>query len=256
MRRALAVLLLLFASPAWGGYVTGSVRATSAESSATCSDTGFVLSGGANRKVVVGVSFEDGGPGGKTITGVTFNSVAMTRLVPTTEDLAVDTTRRRMSVWYIDETSLPAAGTYTVTATLSGAVEAIGIISLELSGMASGAGVDPLTALNGNLSSAVEITPTVNNSTILVFGFNISGGETGTANSTDYTATELVDAGYPGIAQAMHWASQGVLATAGTVTAGLTWSATNVNGMCAVALSPTGGAPPAAVRKRQIIVIQ
>jgi hypothetical protein len=223
-------------------YVVGSARVTSAGGVTSITDSAFVLSGGPNRKVFAAVGTEDAFADGWTHGGgVTFNGVAMTRLVPTASDLVVETTRRRLSVWRIDEANLPAAGTYSVVATLADGAnspEGIGLIVWEHTGLAAGAASDVETHAPGSGQTVTtnEITPTGADD-IIVVGFHSGVVTTAVPDTSDYTAVERVEAVIQTNQCSMYLSTADAVA-AGTYSAGITWDPSGVIGQCVAALSP------------------
>jgi hypothetical protein len=180
-------------------YVVGSARLTSAATATSVSDTGFVLSNGANRKVLVAVMQYDSANDGWTHNTPTFDGVNCTRMAPTSGDLVIRTTQNRLSLWYIDEADLPAAGTYTVTCPLTAGtaettVVAVAMVVWEHTGRLAGAASDWETdSYQGRTTTSNEITPTGTDDIIVV---GVTGASTGSAapDTTDYTAVERIDA--------------------------------------------------------------
>lgn len=79
-----------------------------------------VLGSGSRRAVIVATdddNFSD------TVTGVTYNGVAMTQF-PTVSPIGDNGSNHKMTLWYLLEASLPTAGTYTVTATRNSSTSA------------------------------------------------------------------------------------------------------------------------------------
>ncbi len=123
------------------------------------------LGGGKNRIVCVSVFYENAGA--TATPSVTYNGVAMTSLGVTTV-----TSTLSCGTYYLLESSLPVAGTYTVAATLlsttgllSGTVHAISYYNVSQ--------VAPTASATSNASftreQTVSVTPTANGTLILCF---------------------------------------------------------------------------------------
>ena len=82
-----------------------------------------------NRIVFASILGEDNNTINIDITGVTFNSVAMTELDSQTVDSSFDLEH---DIWYMLDASLPAAGTYTIEVTYAGITDSNGAIAMTI----------------------------------------------------------------------------------------------------------------------------
>jgi hypothetical protein len=104
-RQTLAVV-----NPSAGGGIT--YDNASSDSSSGVSDLTFdhTIGSGCDRLLVVCIAAEEDSPGADVVT-VTYNGVALTQAV---EHSPAGSTQMQTEIWYMLESSLPAAGTYSV----------------------------------------------------------------------------------------------------------------------------------------------
>lgn len=100
---------------------------TSIYSGASALKWDHLLGNGPNRYVIVAVQIEQAGGVTRTVSGVTFNGVAMTAVSSGAADIVEAGTQQRVELWYMLEASLPAGpGRYQIVVTLSSALAASG----------------------------------------------------------------------------------------------------------------------------------
>ena len=78
---------------------------------------------GSDRKLIVGVAVEEETPGNEVVTGITYGGAALTfaRSASITDVGGPNAGyTQRVEIWYLDEASLPAAGSYPVQVNLTG----------------------------------------------------------------------------------------------------------------------------------------
>lgn len=121
-------------------------------SSATWSHT----TSGSNRILVVGANARGvKSDTNTTVTGVTYNGVALTKIRGDTSDSG-DTFRGRSELWYL---IAPATGAHNVVVTYTGTVTATGCGAISLTGVIQGTGA--IDAHNG-ATATTDTTPSVN----------------------------------------------------------------------------------------------
>lgn len=130
--------------------------------------TSFAVGAGANRLLVVGVS--DFGSGGFVVTGVTFNSVALTKL--DTNSQVIGAAIQWVELWYL---KAPANVTANIVVTFGGIVEEIVV------GADSWTGVDQSSTFGTvakNFSSASTLpTVTVSSNATAIVHDVVEGGD-------------------------------------------------------------------------------
>lgn len=115
-----------------------------------------VLGSGSERAVVVGVALEDTSTADMAAT-VTFNGVTMT---PIANQITVgSSTFDRTQLYYLLNSSLPAAGTYTVRVAFSGTVNGVTVGAVSLAGVAQQA---PEATATNSAASGSSISTNVN----------------------------------------------------------------------------------------------
>lgn len=115
-----------------------------------------VLGSGSNRAVVVGVALEDTNSADLTAT-VRFNNVVMTAIgSPVTVGSG---TLLRAQLYYLLESSLPAAGTYTVSVSFAGSVNGVTVGAISLTGVAQ---QSPEATASNSSGSASSISTNIN----------------------------------------------------------------------------------------------
>lgn len=124
---------------------------SSATWSHTCTGSNLILIVGANSR---GVKSDTN----TTVTGVTYNGVALTKIRADQIDgsSAPDTFRGRSELWYL---IAPATGAHNVVVTLTGTVTATGCGAVSFTGAIQGAGA--IDAHNGATANT-DTTPSVN----------------------------------------------------------------------------------------------
>lgn len=183
--------------------------ATGSATSTTVSATHTLLTGG-NRIAFAFVVC----PIAQTVSGVTYGGVAMTRL-----GTGVAGVSERMEIYYLLEASMPATGSKTVTATISGSA-ACGVHVWTIKNAKQSA---PSTPVTNSSSSASYLSATV---TVSIQGsFAITGGFTasGLTATQDAGQVELTDTGAAGGALSTSYEE----CNAGSNTQGLTISSGN-----------------------------
>src|SRR5258706_6971454 len=108
----------------------------------------LVIGNDVGRKVVLCITFAGTGTG---LTAVTFNSVAMHNAITRTSSL---TGLAGSAIYYLDSSELPAAGTYTFSATVDGAAGTVNATAIYLYNTAQG----DAQATNGNDNTSTSIT--------------------------------------------------------------------------------------------------
>jgi hypothetical protein len=181
--------------------------ATNATSTSSPLQWNHPIGGGSNRLLVVGCGVEDDTISSITYNGVTMDGPAVSRQVGIEYG----------DIWWMNETNLPAAGSYQISASTVGAVTEIDCIATSVSGAAqtlaeatasnddgqSGAGsinTDITTLTNGawvfdlvGSGNAITFTP---DSPQIERG-DITGGTSGAAMSTEFVASAgLVNLGW------------------------------------------------------------
>jgi hypothetical protein len=151
------------------------------------------IGSGSNRKLVVGVAVEDAA-GNQNVSSVTYNGVALSFATGVTVGTG---TVGRVELWYLDEASLPAAGTYTVQVTMPGTVAEIDTGAISVAGARAGAPQVTATNTATTTNSITTNIATLTNNTWLfdavVSGdtgsFTAGGGQTERWDRTTSTAT-------------------------------------------------------------------
>jgi len=232
----LAISFLLIATNCWGA-ITFDAVSSGASGAATTLTIAHTIGNGTNRLLVVGVGAEDTVTvGNMVVTGVTYNSVALTKI-----DGQTYQNYGRIELWYLLEANLPSTGAYNVVVTFTGsAVHTVaGVQSFAgVKQQAPEASANNLQASGGALTC--NITTLTNNAWI------IDAFHTGL-----YTATAIAGAGQTEKYDLVTAASGCSLAGSykPTTTAGLTttgWTPSdNTNGrrgiMSAAFAEDTGG---------------
>jgi hypothetical protein len=143
----------------------------------------MTIGNGTNRALLVGISYRYGNGLGTTVTGVTFNGLAMDQIV-TTNYVGSSNTQGNY-IWWMPEANLPVGGTYTCTVTFANANAAVGILGYLALWNVNQGFVNTGSNTGTNLSTiSAPITTTIQNSWIID---NLSvGGGTGdpTVDST------------------------------------------------------------------------
>ena len=132
-----------------------SLTSQSSDSGANVSSLSWshTMGGGANRKLVVGVSIEQPSLGAETVSSVTFNGVPLTFAQGVT---VVFSFIHRVELWYLDEADIPTTGTGTIVVTMPGSTRELNAGALSLTGAQAGA--PEATATNTNANAATITT--------------------------------------------------------------------------------------------------
>lgn len=167
--------------------------ATGTNNSSTTVSTTHTLSSGANRIAIAFVSFYKGTA--LSCTGVTYGGVAMTKIGNSGDHTSV---YRDISAWYLLEASLPATGSKTVTATISGSSLNLNIHVFTIQDAAQTAYEQSPTA--GTYSSASSATSSINITTVAAKAWAFSGAAGDAISSYTHGAgqNEITDTSYTG----------------------------------------------------------
>ncbi len=98
-----------------------------------------VLGAGSDRKVIVGCHAEDGSDSDTVVASVTYNAVAMTKIDGSEIVHRPAGSSNRTTMFYMDEASLPAAGTHEIIVTFESGTASSWGGAVSLFGAASGA---------------------------------------------------------------------------------------------------------------------
>lgn len=175
-------LSLLVVSPTWATIAILDPPITSeSEACDPCTFASIPVSAGTNRKFIVIVGSE--AASARTITGVTYNGVAMSSVVES------EATANRVAIYELNDASIPAPGSYTVSVNFSASVVDVGIIAFSISG------VDQIVARDTDaFTSASANTATLSLVGVLSTDFTVAA-VTMNSTSTSWTyqagATEL-----------------------------------------------------------------
>ena len=156
----------------------------------------FTIGGGANRLLLVGVSFMKTTVGGGAVSGLTYNGVSLTKFLSSEGSAA---THYRYELWVLLESSMPAAGAHNLIVTFSGTPVALGFAALSFSA------VDQNVWYNSGQSNSGDVTGPL--STISVnytafapdlFGFTMGMYSDTHASAGVNTPTVFTTQGYSG----------------------------------------------------------
>lgn len=135
--RQCAVLVLLvlglLATPVRAAITYDAVSSAATGAAGTTLSWSHTLGAGFFRLVTVGVAVEDASNTDCVVTGVTFNGVAMTQANST--NVLSTSVYLCVSLWYILEANLPAAGTYVIGVTTAAASDDITAEATSLAGV-------------------------------------------------------------------------------------------------------------------------
>jgi hypothetical protein len=148
-------------------YSSSSSNSATASATVSCNLTIPAAATNANRRVLIGTFIEEETPSWCTLTSLTVNGVAATKVTST---IATTTASMSVELWEMNHATLPAAaGTYTVTATATGTCNDFGIIALCYYNAGQGAlsNKETATEVAGATSISDSITTAANNSLII-----------------------------------------------------------------------------------------
>lgn len=148
IKRLTFILALLFAQPAWGAIAMLDAPANSETENCDPCTASFTISAGSNRKFLCAIGSEDVST--PLASAVTFNGISMAMAVQATST----TDPNGIAIWYLDEASLPAPGSHTVSVDFSDAVVDFGITCWSVSGIASGVPKDTDSVSSDSLNTA------------------------------------------------------------------------------------------------------
>lgn len=201
----------------------------------------YTLVTGSDRRLFVGVMFDDTGASGATVSSVTYNGVALA-LVSDGTTSAVETVATsnttRSEVWSLIEASLPTNAPHDVVITMSQDVDAIISVTQQLDDAEQGdihkVETDPITT--GGSTFSTSITTTVDGAMILS---NIAGSSGGVWTATAPNTLVLGDTNSSNSGAMGYYdqASAGTQAMAWTVSGGQA----RVAHVIVAVLAPGGG---------------
>lgn len=180
---------------------------------------------GGNRVLVVGVSLLT--DAGVTVTGITYNGIALTKIGH------VATAAIRAEQWYLksDTTGAPGPGTYTIEVTLSGTADSVGSAT-SYNGVHQTSPIEAFnsaTAVNGAAADAtVDITTVADNDWVVDClatddtAVTVGAGQTSRVNVTGASGSGTMSHEGP------KTPAGGVTMSWGAVGAGATWSIVGV----------------------------
>lgn len=200
------------ASTAGGTITSGSSRTFS-----------HTIGGGSNRVLAVMVLVEEGSGGPKTVSGVTYDGVAMTLAgaIATTEAANVDA-----ELWYMLEADLPAAGAHDVVVTLSSALSS-GCAIFAATSIADAAQAAPIVATNRTNTDGTTFSTPVVTVAANSWALDVVAGNNANTWTADGGQTERTDQQAGGTAATMGTSTK-VVAAAGSTTLG--WTAAGSQG--------------------------
>jgi hypothetical protein len=141
LRKILVLIFFFLASPLAVPSAQAAIAILDAPANALgeicdpCTAT-MTISAGSTRKFICAVGSEDTST--PAASGVTFNGITMTAAIKVT----TPTDGNAIELWYLDEASLPAPGSYTVSVDFADPVGDFGMTCWSVSGIASGAPKD------------------------------------------------------------------------------------------------------------------
>jgi len=166
----LPLLLLLFPF----GFASASISRNAVLNPTSSTSPSFTVSATTTQNVLVVFTTERDG---KTVTGVTYNSVALTAL--DTADLGVSSYKTRS--WYLKN---PATGTNTISVSSTGSGD-IMTSAISYSGVDQTIVIDTHSGFNGSGSPiTTTLTASTASSTMLLSGSNLDGNFSASTGST------------------------------------------------------------------------
>lgn len=146
-----------------------------------------------NGVIVVGCGFDGGSSTTRTMSSVTYNSVALTK-GPTRDD---NTNAIHTEIWY--STAAPATGTHTVSATPNGTNSGYGCNSMSFTGAAASAPNGATAGANGTSTTpSVSNTTATNNSWVVDAVLYDSSSSSCTTTATGTSPTQTKEYGFTG----------------------------------------------------------
>jgi hypothetical protein len=229
--------LALCPAPAAGAVAFDAAsRAATTTTGRTSLSWSHALGGGTDRILIVGVAVEDASTADATVTGVTFNGVALAT-VGGSKGSGGGTGIIQTQLFHLLGGSLPAAGTYTVVVSFQGPVDGISAGAVSLTGVSQTA---PTGIFKVDTSGADAISTSINVGTAGSWVVDVVGS----GNSGSFTAasgqTERWDIAASGMTGAT---STKPVAAAGATTLGWTHSGANRLSHSLAALAPSSGGP-------------
>ncbi len=214
---------------------SGTSIAYDASSSSTALNTSSIswshtIGSGNHRKLIVGVAIEEDVLGDEPVTGVTYNSVALTYASAVTAGTGP---LMRVEVWYMDEANLPSTGTYTIQVNTTGTVQEMNAGGVSIAEARSGAPEATATNTNFNSASITTNITTLTNGAAVV---DVVGSGNAGAFTPGSGQTEIWDVSASGATGAL---SGKLVATAGATSMQQTHSTTsNRNAHVVIAVAP------------------
>ena len=184
IKRILSVLfiLLFFSINSYAAIVVNpsiSVVANSVANGSTLNTASYSIPAGSNRYLLVAISFQN--RNGRTVTGVTYNNVALTSLVNTQNG-----TNTRVELWRLNQTGInTSGGTGLIRVSFSGIIEwGAGVAAVSFSGVDQNTPFLTPQISNGN-SASLRLGVSANTGEIV---FAVAAQEDETGNFTVATA--------------------------------------------------------------------
>jgi hypothetical protein len=181
------------------------------------------IGSGSNRMLIIGVGAEDTSQTDLVISSVKYNGVDMTLVAGSSVSVTGSSTYEKTELFYMLNSSLPSAGTYTVTVTYAGNVPNKNAGAVSLTGVAQTAREAVATSSNSSQSAISTNITTLTDGAWVVDA--VVSSNTGTFTATGTGMTERWDVSASASSAA---GSTRPVATAGLVT--LIWQHTSTSG--------------------------